>query len=300
MNNKLVCIIIIVIFPLFLSAIVKPIQVLKPEYEAENSDFKAIYVSRFDKIYTIDQLNNELYLIDTNGNIINSTGGFGWEAGLFDRPVNISSPDGLNIYIADYNNQRIVAYDRQLNLLSVFPREYSSGKNFYPLDVAVSRFGKFFILDEEDKEIICYNKEEELINRFGGIDYGHYSLKDPIEIQLGDENEIAILDKNRILVYSIYGKPLTIKSWPDTLKAKSFCMQKEYFVMISDAEEFYILNRSGKADGKVEPYQLNQVENISSCYIKDKLIYLINTEGAIFIYRISDMIGHREDGKFQE
>ena len=289
----------LILLPLLITAEFIPRRVIEPDYKSKNCRFTSIYVSPFGQIYTIDQLNNEVYLLGQTGKIINSTGGFGWEKGLFDNPTNISSPDGLNIYVADYNNQRIALYDKQLNFLSIFPNSNSSQKSFYPLDVAISSFEKIFILDEEDREILCYNQEGKFINRFGGIDYGEYGLISPREMVIRENNEIAVLEENRIVTFSIYGKPLGIVNLPDTLTASSFCSHQNIFTIINN-KGLYIYDLAKRKGKQVELQNFKSVEKLSDCFITDKLIYIMNQEGKISTYKFSEIVMFKEDRGFQE
>lgn len=288
------------IFPVLIFGKITPINIIKPDFKGESHLFSAIMVSRFDRIYTIDQINNEIYLLNQKGSILNSTGGFGWKPGLFDKPTGISTPDGLNIFIADYNNQRIAIYDRQLNFLNVFPENDNPDKQFYPIDIAVSQFGKFFILDDENIEILAYSKEEVLQNRIGGIDYGEYALSNPIEMIINQDDELFVLENNRIISYSIYGKPLKIFSLPDTLTAQSFCLNDKYASVVTTENKLYIYNMVIKSGFYVEPGKMKLVENMTSCFVKNEKLYLMNRAGQIYIFNITDLTNDKEVERFQK
>jgi len=291
--NKQFKIILYFLLPCLIFAESNPIHTINPKYTGESHSFTALYLSRFGEIYTIDQLNNGIYLLNKNGDIINSVGGFGWTKGLFDKPTNISSPDGLNIYISDYNNQRIALYDRQLNFISVFPKVESREEQFYPLDVAVSDFEKIFILDDENKEILSFSQEGELINKIGGIDYGAYALNDPLEMIILNNNEIAVLEKNRLLIYSIYGKPLDILQLPDHVEAESFCAQQDLFVIVNNSK-LYFYNRSTQSGYNVELSSVPPVKKISDCCLIEDKVHIMTSQGEIFVYRIAELSKFKE------
>ena len=271
-----------------------PLKTIEPEYEGDSHKFVSLYVSPFKKIYMVDQISNEIYLVDNEGNILNSTGGYGWQAGLFDKPTGLSSPDGLNIYIADYNNQRIAYYDQQLNFLGILPPDQPLEQIFYPLDIAVSKIGKYFILDDENKEILVLDRNNQIIDRFGGLDYGKWSLQEPMRMVLTERETLAVLEQDRILTYSIYGKPVNINLLPDTLQPQAISNKQDYF-LITCKKGLYFLSRTSNRSHFVELNQLNNVENSSSAYLTDKMIYLMTQQGQINIFKISDLINLRED-----
>lgn len=281
-------------------ASILPTRIIKPNYEGKSHNFTAIYVSPFDNIYTIDQLNNAIYLLDFNGEVLNSGGGFGWQQGLFDRPLNLSSPDGLNIYVADYNNQRIAYYDRQLNFLGIFPDQENIHEKFYPLDVCVSRMGRLFILDDENKEILCFNQDQELINRFGGIDYGQQSIQKPIDMLLTDRNNIGILENDRILLYSQFGKPVNIIPLPDSLQYNSFCEDENKFVITTQKSKILIINLLNNKIGDRELINLSKVKNITSANLIDDKLILLNSNGTIYIFNLLQLPGSREGGRLEK
>jgi|SRR6056297_1471669 len=297
---KRIILVLLFILTYYTQGSILPVKIIKPNYESESHNFTAIYVSPFDNIYTVDQLNNAIYLLDSEGKVLNSGGGFGWEQGLFDRPVNLSSPDGLNIYIADYNNQRIAYYDRQLNFLGIFPEQEKIQKDFYPLDVSVSRMGRFFILDDENKEILCFNQDQELINRFGGIDYGLQAIQNPIDMLLTKRGNIAILENNKILVYSQFGKPVNIIPLPDSLQYNSFCEEDSKFVLTTPKSKIYIYYLSNNKTENRELINLSKVKNITSSDMKNDKLYLLNSNGTIYIFNTQQLPGSREDGRLKK
>ena len=281
-------------------ASILPIRIIKPNYEGKSHNFTAIYLSPFDNIYTIDQLNNAIYLLDFKGEVLNSGGGFGWGEGLFDRPVNLTSPDGLNIYIADYNNQRIAYYDRQLNFLGIFPDQENIQEKFYPLDVCVSRMGRLFILDEDNKEILCFNQDQELINRFGGIDYGQQSIQNPIDMLLTERENIGILENNRILLYSQFGKPVNIIPLSDSLHYNSFCEDENKFVITAQKSKILLINLLNNKIGERELINLSKVKNITSADLIDDKLFLLNSNGTIYIFNLLQLPGSREGGRLKK
>ena len=71
--------------------------------EALSIDLKGI-------IYVVDTGNSRIIQFDHHGKYIYTIGGFGWETEQFDRPLDVSVKTGLDVFIADYNNERIERY----------------------------------------------------------------------------------------------------------------------------------------------------------------------------------------------
>ena len=111
--------------------------------------------------YVADRHTNEIFKIDTLGNIIKYIGGYGWDESNFDDPIFIFSTL-LNVYVTDKNNHRIQIFDKDLNYITQLSNKNleSTNKNLenskfgYPLGCVVSSMGDFFVLDSENKRIL--------------------------------------------------------------------------------------------------------------------------------------------------
>src|SRR5881394_4402970 len=71
--------------------------------------------------YVLDAVQNVVVKLNPTGVAVRSVGGYGWSDLTFDQPSDISVPNGLDVYIADYGNHRIVRYDHSLNFVSTIP-----------------------------------------------------------------------------------------------------------------------------------------------------------------------------------
>src|SRR5690606_7499140 len=106
------------LFIILLVSSVLPAQ----QYQYRNSIgvFRAansFYITAAGIIYVTDKGNNELISLDTLGNVLQSTGGYGSTETTFDEPADVLATP-LSIYIADKNNHRIQRFDRNLNFVS--------------------------------------------------------------------------------------------------------------------------------------------------------------------------------------
>ena len=74
-------------------------------------------------IFVLDAGTHELLKFSQDGELLQSTGGYGWSEVTFDQPSDVVAPNGLDIYVADYGNHRVLRFDRHCTLVSVLPRE---------------------------------------------------------------------------------------------------------------------------------------------------------------------------------
>ena len=179
-------------------------------YERSFGDFEnaaSFYINPVGNISVADIDTDEIYVLDTLGNMIHSIGGYGWSNSAFDTPVDIFA-DALTIFVADKNNHRIQRFDKNLNFIfqvSTREREIEEESFGYPLSAVTSNLGDIFILDSENSRIIKFDLFGNFLQNFGGYDYGNYSLEQPKQLAVSMQNNIFVIDKNQIIIFDAYG-----------------------------------------------------------------------------------------------
>jgi hypothetical protein len=161
-------------------------------------------------IYILDADQNKIFVFANITQPPKSVGGFGWSGGSFDKPTGVAT-DGIQIYVSDYGNHRIQLFDRNLNYLSSFYTRDSSdafARFGYPLDIALSELGDFFILDGENIRVLKFNPQNYLERSFGDINSGKGRLQNPIRLVVAT-SRIFVGEQRRIVVFDYYGNYLS-------------------------------------------------------------------------------------------
>lgn len=161
-------------------------------------------------IYVTDSYKNELYKLDTLGNVLAFIGGYGWDTSQFDDPVDVFATP-LNVYVADKNNNRIQIFDKDLNFLSVFTTSDNTDNNFafgYPTSVGVSGQGDMFILDSDNDRILKYDLNGNFSQEIGGVDAGEFSISSPIKFAVSKNGNVFVLESGYVDVFDQYGNGL--------------------------------------------------------------------------------------------
>lgn len=161
-------------------------------------------------IYVTDSYKNELYKLDTLGNVLTFIGGYGWDTSQFDDPVDVFATP-LNVYVADKNNNRIQIFDKDLNFLSVFTTSDNTDNNFafgYPTSVGVSGQGDMFILDSDNDRILKYDLSGNFSQEIGGVDAGEFSISSPIKFAVSKNGNVFVLESSYVDVFDQYGNGL--------------------------------------------------------------------------------------------
>ncbi len=235
--------------------------------------------------YVTDSSTDEIYKVDSLGNKLKYAGGYGWDSGLFDDPTDVCATV-LSIFVCDKNNHRIERFDKDLNYISQLYTRENDDKNVrfgYPLGCAVSQQGDLFILDSENKRIIKFDLFGNYIQNFGGYDAGKFSLANPLKLAMSDNNDVFVIDNDKIVVYDQYGNGLNTIDLSVPLKGIQIVFNN--LTVNSDSTIYY-------ANLKTQNFILQKVnfqgndelkEVISSLIFNDKLYILTSTK--ILVYQ---------------
>ena len=234
--------------------------------------------------YIADNYDNTITKLDSTGKIINSIGGFGWEASSFDKPSCIFTTT-LSTYVADKNNNRIQRFDKDLNFLS----EYSGNKNSeiefaYPTCLAISNIGDLFLLDSDNYRILKFSLNGNFLIEIGAQDAGPFALTDPKNFTLDNDGNIFVLDEDQIKVFDQYGNgklKFKIKSEPD----KIYFFKKQLFFI--DNNKISLLDLADrKMTDQIHKFNELQNEEIVDLKISKKHLFVL-TSGKIFKYKFN-------------
>jgi DNA-binding beta-propeller fold protein YncE len=165
-------------------------------------------VDLYGNIYVLDREKNTLCQYDRNLNLLREIGGQGWEGERFDRPAGLWARNGIDVYVADYGNHRIVRFDRSLNFISSFSTRESDNPDErfgYPGDVALSRLGELYICDTENSRILKVDRQNTVAGSFGGFGAGKGRLLTPAQIEVSPQDAVYVVDGKRIVVFDVFG-----------------------------------------------------------------------------------------------
>jgi len=179
-------------------------------FDKSFGDFKgatSFFINPAGIIYVTDSATDEIYMLDTLGNQLNTIGGYGWSESAFDNPVDVFA-DALKVYVTDKNNHRIQRFDKNLNYnfqISTRESAVEEERFGYPLSAVMSNQGDIFILDSENLRVVKFDIFGNFIQNFAGYDYGINALSDPRQLTISMQNNLFILDGKNILIFDQFG-----------------------------------------------------------------------------------------------
>lgn len=168
----------------------------------------ALDVDVHGNLFVLDSRRCTLTLWDHEMREVTTTGGPGWEFGRFDQPAGVWAKNGLDIYVADYGNHRIQRFDRTLSFvsyLSTRDADEAADRFGYPTDITVSRLGSLFICDTENSRIVKVDAANQIETTFGGFGGGAGRLQHPVQVEIGPNDAVYVLDPPRVVVYDTFG-----------------------------------------------------------------------------------------------
>lgn len=232
-------------------------------------------------IYVTDFGTDEIYKLDTLGNIIQFAGGYGWGNGSFDEPASVFATP-LTIYVADKNNNRIQRFDKDLNFISLLnTRDNNNNSAFgYPTGCAVSTQGDLYVLDSENNKIVAFDMFGNFNQSFGGFDDGEFSVNSPFSISISPDRRIFVLDNNSIYVFDQFGNGIIKFDNDKNLKKLNITFNN--FITVNNSDVFYSDLRNSSSEKKIN-LSGNEPNNIVDGLIFNQKLYLLTTN-TIHVY----------------
>lgn len=138
-------------------------------------------------IYIIDRGQHQLTKFFPDGRPMRQIGGFGRGTQQFDDPRDVNAHTTLNVFVADYNNNRVVRFDRKLNFIASLTSHWSEPYDFdRVLSIAVSPQYDLFLLEDGSKRIMKFSRFADPKESFGGIYETYGQLLEPTQMTLDD------------------------------------------------------------------------------------------------------------------
>lgn len=235
--------------------------------------------------YVSDAGSNEIFKIDSAGNILKYAGGYGWDDGLFDNPSDVYA-NLLSVFVCDKNNNRVERFDKDLNYISQLNTHNASDNNMrfgYPTACVVSQQGDLFILDSENKRIVKFDLFGNFILNFGSYDAGAFALVDPLKLALDNNNNLYVLDRNRIVVFDQYGNGLNIIKENQPLDGIQIIFN--HLCVNNDSVTYSAyLNKNDLSLTRINISGNDEIQKIVSSLIFNGKLYLL-TPKKIFVYQ---------------
>lgn len=229
-----------------------------------------------DNIYVIDRMNNRLVQLNSFGEILNETGGYGWCNTCFDFPSDIYT-NILNIFVVDKNNNSFTIFDKKLNFLSKTDLTKKNIGIQKAKFFQISQDGFIFIYDEIKKRIFKLTMNLTYQIDFGGINYANYYIGDINKLVV--DNYVCAVKDTSIYFFDKFGLPYT--QFFFTKKIKSFKIINNIYYILFDN----FLTIGNLKDGTSIDLDISNFNNFVDLEVFEKKIYIL-TKKEILIFEL--------------
>ncbi len=150
-----------------------------------------------ENIYIADTGNNRLLKCSPRGELLREVGGFGFDKEQFDRPVDVWAGNGLDVFVVDYNNQRLERYDKDLNYISSYYSDELQNESLqfgYPAAAGLSSNGEIFLAEHEFNRVLRIDAFGKPLSSFGDFTWGEGRLSRPAKLLISSRREIFVSD----------------------------------------------------------------------------------------------------------
>jgi hypothetical protein len=203
----------------------------------------SISASREEYIFVVDDNMNQVYKFSSTGQKLANIGGSGFGNNEFNMPQSVDATNGLDVYISDYQNNRLQRFDINLSYIATFDFNLydqtadNSKKIYRPYGVVFQTTSDIFVLaDATSYRVVKLKAFDEVSLLFGSRGFGYDILTSPKKVVKGSNLDIWILDKgtDEIINFDSYGTLVKRMKNPDKHHLISIAFYKDNLYMLND------------------------------------------------------------------
>lgn len=253
----------------------------------------AISLSPTDRIFLLDSQLAVAVEITAGGSSPRQFGGPGTDIEQFSDPADIGARSGLDIFIADRGNNRIVRLNRKLSYLADFRSLSGTHSNLLfenPLSVVKGLRGDLFIADGSNDRILKIDPTGRPIFSFGDYGQGQNSLLKPRRLELDPLGGLWVLDASAAVVhFDEYGGYIEIlqsevAGYPNGLAVS------ENAVWVCSDSLMWVYNRNTRRATTSAPQKMEIPDDVAMVDLayQNQQLWILDSSGAIHRYQVSE------------
>lgn len=256
---------------------------------------QAVSVSVDGTLYVVDSGNNRIQLFDKRGRFLRTIGGFGFKTDQFDQPTDIWTGSLINIYVADYNNRRVLRYDRSLNFISSLESNeaYDSDYQFEEVkSCALNSNNDLFVLDHSENKIIKFNRHGQPERSFGAYESGQGELQDPQQLHIFQNKFVLVSDAaaKAVFVFDFFGTFIRSVSTEVLHQPSGICVLPDDTILLADSgvNALFLINQNFSTLTSLTLKIRKPLSNLAdvACWQDNQQIYLYLIDGNEIIFGV--------------
>ena len=252
----------------------------------------SISIAREELIFVADLDENKIYKLSKTGAELASFGGTGQGPNELNQPYSIDASNGLDVLVADYQNNRIKRLDINLNYILSFDfNSYnltaeSSKKIYNPNGVMTLSTGEVYVLcDATNYRAARINDYSEIGIVFGSNSIGTERLDEPVKLVKGNQLDMWILDKKtgdlvNFNNFGVFVKKIS-KRGKNPIKSIAY-FNDNLFILHSNELIIYDLKKGQYS----KFYSFPDIKNLTDIAVLDKNTVLLLSKDKVHKYSI--------------
>ncbi len=187
-------------------------------------------------LFLLSRDDNKVSKFSPDGKLLAEIGGYGFGIRQFNHPNALASHDGgLNLFVLDSENRRVVRLSNTLRWIDQFPIEPDQSGRIIeePSGFAVNSLGEMFISDSHNQRIVKFDKTGKYLGELTGK--GVPVLPGMLAIDTRDYLYACGIDGDVVLVFDDMGN-LAERIKPDSVMSMDRIMVAESYIYILDFE----------------------------------------------------------------
>lgn len=252
----------------------------------------SVSTAREEFIFVSDIDDNTVYKFSRAGKQLAAFGGSGLGQNELNQPYSIDASNGLDVLVADYQNNRIIRLDINLNYILQFDfnaynlTAESSKKIYNPNGVMTLSTGEVYVLcDATNYKAARINDYSEISIVFGSNSLGAEQLDEPVKIVKGNQLDMWILDKRsgdlvNFNNFGVYVKKIT-KRGNNPIKSIAY-FSDNLFILHSNELIVYDLKKGQFS----KYYRIPDIKNLTDIEVLDKSTVLLLSKDAVHILEV--------------
>lgn len=168
------------------------------------TDAWGVAVDRQGNVYVVDDHRSEIFVFNSEGEVLDRWGERGEGDGQMQIPGFIFIDPDKRLYVADWDNHRIQKFDDQGLFISKWGTLGTGDGEFnHPSDVAVDALGNVYVADTGNLRIQVFDQEGQFLYKWGSRGSGDYEFNDPRAVVVDGAGRIYVADyyNDRVQVF---------------------------------------------------------------------------------------------------
>ena len=236
-------------------------------------------------LYIADSGKSIIYVLNSEGKLLDSIGRFGWRQGEFDNPTDVALDSRFQLYIADSGNNRIQRYNLVNKSFSVIAGEKGDTSEeqlilSLPQGIATDARGYVYIADTWNHRILKIDLSGRLI-----MEISNQQLRNPHNIAIDINENIYISDSgnNRINKLNFSGRNIATWGQEGSEKAQ---FQNPAGITIDRFGYVYIVDRGNSRIQIFNP-DGNYITEFGQSYLKDPVDIAVDKNSHAYVTDIA-------------